>query len=131
MPPDDAHSFAALLSRADSLVVGSPVYWGNISGQLKTLFDRVVPVLMGETSLGLPLPLHKGKKALIVTACTTVPIGDFFAGESAGALKALKEILTYSGFRVCGKLVFAGSKGKTELPLKIKRKTVVIARRLL
>ena len=31
---------ADLLFRSDALVVGSPVYWSNMSGEVKTFFDR-------------------------------------------------------------------------------------------
>ena len=51
-----------VLPEADALVIGSPCYWGNMSGQLKILFDRLVYGLMGESPKGFPLPLHKGKK---------------------------------------------------------------------
>ncbi len=48
LPEDDAHRVAELLRDADALVVGSPCYWGNMTGELKVLFDRVVYVMMGE-----------------------------------------------------------------------------------
>ena len=39
-----------VLPEADALVIGSPCYWGNMSGQLKILFDRLVYGLMGDSA---------------------------------------------------------------------------------
>ena len=47
LPQDDAHRVAEAIRGADLLIVGSPCYWGNMSGQLKLLFDRVVYAMMG------------------------------------------------------------------------------------
>ena len=44
LPRDDAHSLAEAVKSADLLVIGSPVYWGNMPGPLKVLFDRNVPL---------------------------------------------------------------------------------------
>lgn len=41
LPEDDGHRVAALLRDADALVIGSPCYWGSMSGELKVLFDRL------------------------------------------------------------------------------------------
>ncbi|WP_406032406.1 flavodoxin family protein [Treponema saccharophilum] len=93
---DGAHKIAGEINWCDMLIVGTPVYWGNMSGKLKSLFDRLVGVLMTESSRGIPKPLHKGKKAIIVTSCRTpFPFNCIF-GQSAGAERALKEILKYS-----------------------------------
>jgi multimeric flavodoxin WrbA len=51
-------------SRAGGIVVGTPAPWGNMSTQLKCLFDRNVPVFMGEKANGIPLPRQKGKEAM-------------------------------------------------------------------
>jgi len=114
MREDDGHRVASLLAEADALVVGTPTYWGNMSGPLKVLFDRMVPALMGETDRGLPRPLHKGKPAVIVTACTTPWPFNFIAAESRGALRAVGEVLHYAGFKTVGKVVKPGSKSKPQ-----------------
>jgi multimeric flavodoxin WrbA len=110
LPADDAHSIGEEIKQADGLIVGTPVYWGNMSGYLKMLFERNVPVFMGESNRGLPVPLQKGKKAVIVTACTTPWPFNFIAAESRGAIAALREILGYSGYKVMGQLVKPGTK---------------------
>lgn len=115
LPYDDAQRTIDLLRRADALVVGAPCYWGNIPGQLKVLFDRMVYAMMGESSRGLPRPLHKGKRAIIVTACTTPWPFNVLFGQSAGAVRALREILRYSGFRMAGTVQRGGTKARPRL----------------
>ena len=116
LPEDDAQRTLAKIVEADALVIGSPCYWGNMSGQLKILFDRLVYGLMGESPKGFPLPLHKGKKAVIVSTGSTV--------------KALREILKWSGFSVQGVLQKGGTKQHHELTMKELQKCKTLIKRL-
>lgn len=122
LPEDDGHRMAEEIRQCDALVLGTPVYWGNMSGQMKLMFDRIVPSMMGESKRGIPIPLHKGKKAVIVTACTTIWPFSWICRETSNANHAMKEILYYSGFKVIGKLVLAGTKGKTTIPKRVLEK---------
>ena len=117
LPQDDAHRVAEKIVACDVLVVAAPVYWGNIPGTLKALFDRMVYVMMGESKRGIPLPLHKGKDAYIITGCTTPFPFNVLFGQSSGVVKALKEILGTAGFKIRGKLAIPGTKGLKGLPV--------------
>ena len=64
MPDDDAKQVLHLVQDCDALIVGSPCYWGNMTGQLKMLFDRWVYGMMDHSESGYPIPLLKGKKAV-------------------------------------------------------------------
>lgn len=108
LPEDDAHRVAELLRRSDALVVGSPCYWGNMSGELKVLFDRVVYAMTGERENGMPVPLHRGKRAVVVSACNTAWPFDSWFGQTRGVFRAVREILKWSGFRVAGTLARSG-----------------------
>lgn len=130
LPVDDGHLIGEKISRADAIVIGSPVYWGNMNGYMKVLFDRISPLLMGETEKGIPIGLQKGKKAVIVTACTTPGLFDLFAGESRGAIKALKEILFYSGYKVLGKIVKPGTRIKPVIQQNLIKKAEKLGRDL-
>ncbi|NLI36556.1 MAG: flavodoxin family protein [Bacteroidales bacterium] len=123
LPHDDAHLIAEEIKQCDVLVMGTPVYWGNMNGQMKLLFDRIVPSMMGESKLGIPIPLHKGKKAVIVTACTTIWPFSFLFKQTTKSLRAMREILHYSGFKVIGKVVYSGTKGKKVIPERLLRKS--------
>ena len=104
LPEDDAHRAAETIRGADALIVGSPCYWGNMSGALKVLFDRMVYAMMGERENGMPIPLHKGKRAVLVAACNTVYPFSVWFRQTTGVFRALREILKWSGFRVAGTL---------------------------
>jgi hypothetical protein len=116
LPEDDAHRVAEKIAACDVLVVAAPVYWGNMPGTLKTLFDRMVYALMSESRLGIPRPLHKGKDAYIITSCTTPFPFNFFCRQTSGMVAALKEILGTAGFKIKGKVVIPGTKAKKGLP---------------
>nr|WP_308570338.1 flavodoxin family protein [uncultured Prevotella sp.] len=122
LPEDDGHHMAEEIRWCDALILGTPVYWGNMSGQMKLMFDRIVPSMMGESKSGIPIALHKGKKAIIVTACTTIWPFSFLFRETTNTNHAMKEILHYSGFKVIGKLVYPGTKGKKAIPQRILNK---------
>lgn len=104
LPPDGAQDIIRKMEQCDALVIGAPCYWGNIPGQLKTLFDRMVYGMIGESPRGIPLPLHNGKTAAIVTACSTRWPWSRLFNQSSGALKALREIMRWSGFKVAATL---------------------------
>lgn len=130
LPRDDGHEIAAMIATCDALVVATPVYWGNMAGTLKVMFDRIVYAMMGESRLDFPVPKHKGKKAVLLTACTTPWIGDIFAGETRGTRRALKEILGYSGFRTVGAVARRGTKSRPGVPDSTRRQLVACAARL-
>ena len=67
--------------------------------------------MMGENSLGMPLALHKGKKVIIVSTCTTPYPFNILYNQTRGVVKALKEILKWSGFKVV-KAIEKGGTGK-------------------
>ena len=110
LPEDDAHRIEREIKECRLLLVGTPVYWGNMNGKLKCLFDRLVAVMMGESKRGIPRPLHKGKKAILVTSCTTPFPFNYFCGQSTGAVSAVKEVLKSSGFRVIKKINLSNTK---------------------
>lgn len=130
LPQDDAHHIGEALQACDAVIVGSPVYWGNITGKLKSLFDRQVAVMMGENKMGIPIPLLKGKKAIVVNTCTTPFPFNILAGQSTKSYNAVKEILSYSGIKIKGKLYVAGTKNMGELPERIIKRAEKLAKKL-
>lgn len=67
---------------------------------LKLLFDRTVYGLMDENSLAMPVPLHKGKKALIVCVSSTPWPFNILMNQRRGAVRAIREVLGTAGFKV-------------------------------
>ena len=105
LPEDDAHVVGRKIKDADGLIVGTPTHWGNMAAQLKLLFDRNVPVFMGEKPSGVPCPRQLGKPAVVVTACTTPWPFNFIMSQSSGALRAVGEVLHYGGYKTLGTVV--------------------------
>lgn len=130
LPKDDAHIIGKKIKEADTLVIGTPTYWGNMSSQLKVLFERNVPVFMGEKPNGIPVAKQKGKKAVIIVSCSTPWPFNFIAAESRGAIKAVKEVLHYGGYKIIGKIVKSGTKKSPNISRKILNKAKKIGRNL-
>jgi NAD(P)H-dependent FMN reductase len=129
LPEDDAHEVGQKIKTADGLIVGTPTHWGNMSAQLKLLFDRNVPVFMGEKPNGFPIPRQKGKPAAVVTACTTPWPFNFIAAESRGAIRAVREVLHYGGYKILGTVAKPGSKKDPEISRRLLDKAKNIALR--
>lgn len=125
LPQDDAQRVLQSIAEADALIIGAPCYWGNLPGELKVLFDRMVYGMMGENSWGLPRPLHKGKRAIIVSTCTTPYPFNILYNQTRGVVKALKEILKWSGF----KIVKAIEKGGTWKHPELTEKELAVCRK--
>ncbi|MBF0202463.1 MAG: flavodoxin family protein [Desulfamplus sp.] len=115
LPEDDAHIVGKKIQDADVLIIGTPTHWGNMCAPLKLLFDRNVPVFMGESPKGMPVPRQKGKRAVVVTACTTPWPFNFILPESRGAIRAVREVLHYGGYRVVGTITKPGTKKSKEI----------------
>lgn len=130
LPVDDAHTIGTKIKDADLLIIGTPTYWGNMSGQLKLLLERNVPVFMGEGKTGMPEPRQKDKKAVIVTACTTPFPFNQILSESRGAIRSVKHILKYGGYQIIGILSFPGTKKSKTIHPAVFRRAEKIGKRL-
>ena len=89
LPRDAAHAVGEQIRQADLLVVGTPTYWGGMSARLKMLFER-----------RFPQPRQKGKRALVIAACTTPWPFNILARQSRGAVRSVREILGTGGMKV-------------------------------
>ncbi len=102
LPKDDAHRVGELIERCSGLVVGTPTYWGNMTGPLKLLFDRNVPTLEHYVlyTWRFPKPKHKGKKAAVVTASLAPFPFNQLPSQSRGTLRAVRTVLNAAGFDI-------------------------------
>ena len=70
-----------------------------------------------ENTATFPRPrLSHRQSYLLLTACTTPFPFDRLCGQSSGALRAMNEFFRTAGMRPLGKVVCAGTKGRTCLP---------------
>lgn len=127
---DDSQRVMKLLQECDGLIVGSPCYWGNMTGQLKILFDRMAYGMLDDSSHGFPKPLLKGKRAIIVSTSTTPWPFNILFKQSAGAVRAIKEVIGWSGFKIVGVMQKGGTHMKQGVTAREIAKCKKIARKL-
>lgn len=106
---DDSQRVMKLLQECDGLIVGSPCYWDNMTGQLKVLFDRMAYGMLDDSGHGFPKPLLKGKRAIIISTSTTPWPFNILFKQSAGAVRAIKEVIGWSGFKIVGVMQKGGT----------------------
>lgn len=114
LPEDDAQRVLTLIQQADAIVIGAPCYWGNIPGQLKLLFDRIVYGMMRDTPR-FPEPLMQGKKAVFISTCTTPFPFNILMNQSHGAIRALREIGRFSGWKIVATIERGGTATRPQL----------------
>ena len=130
LPEDDAQRVLKLIQQADALVIAAPCYWGNIPGTLKLLFDRIVYGMMDESEKGWPLPLHKGKRCVLVSTSTTPWPFNRIMHQSSGAIRARKEVCRYSGLKTVATVEKGGTRHDTTLSEKEERRCRKAVRKL-
>ncbi|MCI7256270.1 MAG: flavodoxin family protein [Prevotella sp.] len=122
LPDDGSQHVLELINDCDALVIAAPCYWGNIPGTLKLLFDRMVYGLMSENSHGFPIPLQKGKRCILVSTSTTPWPFNIIMHQSHGAIRAMKEICRYSGFKIVATIEKGGTRRNTTLSEKLRQR---------
>ncbi|MDH6365324.1 multimeric flavodoxin WrbA [Enterococcus sp. PF1-24] len=85
---DDAEAFSLTIEAAEGIIIGSPTYSSNISGQLKTLLDR--------SHLITEQLLYEKYAISVVT-------GKNYGNRTAS--KALNQLLQYAGAQLSGKII--------------------------
>lgn len=128
---DDAQRVLQLVKDCEAMVIAAPCYWGNIPGTLKLLFDRIVYGMMDESPRGIPIPLHKGKRCVLVSTSTTPWPLNILMHQSHGAIRALREICRYSGFKIVATIEKGGTRRDTTLTEREKNKCRKAVRKLL
>lgn len=132
LPKDDGHDLWHKIRSADAIIMGSPTYFGNISGPLKILIDRSLTAFeeIAASGLEMPVPLHKGKKAVMVTACNApFPISEL-PNQSKGTLQAMETALNAGGYNIIGSIILDGAAAKNEIPLEIQEQAKLLGKNI-
>ena len=124
LPEDAAHRVAEQIRVADVLIVGTPTYWGGMSARLKMIFERTVPVFMGESPRGIPQPRLKGRRAVVIAACTTPWPFNVLCGQSRGAVRSVGEVLRTAGMKVRSVEIAGTRRMNGRLPERIAARVV-------
>ena len=132
LPKDDGHDVWHKIRSADALVMGSPTYFGNISGPLKTLVDRSLTAFetIAANGLEMPIPLHNSQKAIMVTACNApFPISQL-PTQSKATLQAMEIVLRAGGYDIVGSITLDGAAAIIEIPVGIQEKAKILGGKL-
>lgn len=112
LPRDDAHLLAEKFEWADYIIIGCPVYWGNMPGTLKLFFDRNVPLFEYAEARAIryvPKPQLRGKRVAFVVSCVAPFPYNLLRTQSRGTLGALGTIFKAAGVRIEGVINVADS----------------------
>ena len=103
LPRDDAHALAEKVRWADLIIIGCPVYWGNMPGTLKLFFDRNVPLFEYAEARAIryiPKPQLRGKRVVLVVSCVAPFPFNLLRTQGRGTIGALKTILKAAGVKI-------------------------------
>jgi multimeric flavodoxin WrbA len=103
LPRDDAHILAEKIKGSDLMIIGSPVYWGNMPGTLKIFLDRTVPLFEyceAKAIRYIPKPQLKGKKAILIVSGGSPFPYNLLQSQSRGTIRSLKTVLKSGGVKI-------------------------------
>ena len=129
LPRDDAQVLAEKIKEADLLIIGAPVYWGNMPGPLKVFFDRNVPLFEyceAKAIKYIPRPQLKGKKAILIVSGGAPFPYNLLPSQSRGTIRSIKTVLKAGGIKIVSIInvpsTFNFEKNKQYYLNKIKRR---------
>ena len=96
---------------------------------MKLMFDRQVYGMMRDTPR-FPEPLMKGKKCILISTCTTPWPWNILFKQSRGAIRAMREIAHYAGFKIVKTIERGGTAMNPKLTEKDKQKCCKAIQRL-
>ena len=103
----------------------SPRRKGNISQMLEVIEQEAL-----SSGAEVNVALHKGKKAVVVTASSTMWPFNIIMNQTRGVVKALKEILGWSGFKMVATVQKGGTFRHPEFTDADRKKCLKAARKL-
>jgi multimeric flavodoxin WrbA len=130
LPLDDAQIVGRKILQADVVIIGTPTYWGNMTGTLKNLLDRNVTTFEDFSKGKFPIPRQKGKQGIIVTTSGAPWPMNQLPSQSRGTIRAVKIVLKNGGFQITGIINYGGTAFHKEIPSKVLQKATRIARTL-
>lgn len=71
---DDMQELYESIKDADAIIIGSPIYMFQVTGQMKQLMDRLYPLLSGENGI---YQLRYGRKKTVAVYSHGAPEGSF------------------------------------------------------
>ena len=128
---DDIEKIEQAIKSSGLIIWASPTHWANVSGLMLRVFERLFGFLIKEQPKGTPLKRNaKGKKAILVTACSTARPFNWIYNQSRSCLCRMREICKWSGQEIVGTFVLPGTLTMKEIPDKYLIKAREIGRRI-
>lgn len=121
MTKDDMAEITEWIKESNRIILAAPVYWANVPAVVKNLFDRLLGVAMEETAT-FPKPRLSGKEYVLLTACNTPMPFAYIFGQSAGAVRAMKEFFRTAGMKCKGIAVCGNTSENREVSGKLRHK---------
>ena len=116
----DVDAIRESLLGCDLAVIVSPTFFANVSAPVKAMFDRLGGVIMDDNNSSIPKPkLSSHQEFILMATCNTPFPLNLLGGQSTGCLKNMYEFFHTSGMKCRGKITFAGTRGKNQVPKKI------------
>ncbi|HPF21914.1 MAG: NAD(P)H-dependent oxidoreductase [Hyphomonas sp.] len=110
-PPEPILSEREKIARADHLLIGFPLWLGNMPARLKAFFEQAARgnYFLAQSDKGWPAQMMKGKSARVVVSMG-MPGLVYRFGMDEGALKALERgLLGISGFHPLHHTIIGGA----------------------
>jgi multimeric flavodoxin WrbA len=128
---DDIQKIEEGIRGSDIIIWASPTRWGNVSGLMLKVFERLFGFLIEEKPQGLPGKRSaNGKKAILVTACSTPSPFNWLFNQSRSCFRRMREITKYSGQKIIGTFVLSGTFQMGDIPESRLRKARELGYRL-
>jgi len=114
---DDIGLVEEAVNWADLLVFATPTHWGNVSGLLLRMFERLFGFMIRERLNKFPVALNaRGKKAVIITCCSTGWPFNWIFNQTRAVKSRIREVCRYSKIRIVKTIVMPGTLGRKEIP---------------
>lgn len=125
---DDIVKAEDAIKRADLIIWASPTHWGNISAYMLRMFERLFGFLIMEKEVfSAPLARNaKGKKAVLVTSCSTPSPFDWIFNQSRATFDRMREMCRYSGQKIVKTFVLPGTIKMKEIPETHLKKALLV-----
>ena len=128
---DDIEKIEEAIKISDLIIWASPTHWANVSGLMLKVFERLFGFLIKEQPKGIPLKRNaKGKKAILVTACSTARPFNWIYNQSRSCISRMREMCKWSGQEIVGTFVLPGTLTMKDIPEKYLKKAREKGRRI-
>jgi multimeric flavodoxin WrbA len=128
---DDIALIEEAVKKSDMLILASPTHWGNLSGIMLRVIERLFGFLILERTMGFPVKRQgNGKKVILVSACSTPFPFHWLFNQTRAVFSRFKEICTYSGISIVKTIAIPGTLAMKEIPQKYLTRAREIGRKL-